>query len=331
VANPTQYQSFGPAEQLSRSLRRNAALAYLSFNMVTMLKQLPSFLLYMPDAGPGALLQAAAQFASNPKEAIEFVRERDPEMEFRQLERELEEMKIKDPTRYGRMVQKLGELGTWGIRKMDQLAVTIGWLAVYNKTLDVDKSNEADAIRQAHNVTLRTQPAAAAKDLAQIYASGEVLRWFTMFTNQINQIYNILTYDAPQAIKQGRVGWAMMSVMSVALSQLFIWSLTKRRLPRKPEDWKDALMETTWNLLPIVGREINSIRKGWHSNNIPPLQAIQAAYEIFKPGYDFSRRFEKALEFSGVLFGYPYIGIKRVGRAIGRGDISELIGGGPVK
>lgn len=80
VANPHIYKGYGYFERVSRTLRKNAAISYLAYNLVTMAKQLPSLLFYLPDAGAGHLLASVAEFVRNPKKMIDFVRALDPQV-----------------------------------------------------------------------------------------------------------------------------------------------------------------------------------------------------------------------------------------------------------
>ena len=82
------------------------------------------------------------------------------------------------------------------------------------------KSPSIVAVRLAQNATLRTQPAAAPKDLAQLYATNEFANWFTMFTNQLNQIYNIATYDFTGYVKNAEYQKAALVPMKTSTSIL---------------------------------------------------------------------------------------------------------------
>jgi len=81
-------------ERVSQLLRKNTALAYLAYNVLTMGKQLPSVLLYLPDSGVKHLLGASVEFATNPGYVLQFVNERDPQMKHRSIVREIEEMRM---------------------------------------------------------------------------------------------------------------------------------------------------------------------------------------------------------------------------------------------
>lgn len=317
VANPSIYKAFSRVEKISQGLRKNMVVAYLSFNLVTMGKQLPSVLLYLPDAGPAHLIEAMLQFAANPLKTIRFVNDKDPQIKHRMIERELEEMKYS-----GKVIKKTGRSGMKGIRLMDKLAVTTGWLAVYNR--NVGRVGEAEAIRLAQNATLRTQPAAHAKDLPEIYTSNEMLNWMLQFTNQLNQIYNIATYDIPQDVKRGRLYKALLSSLALGMVSLVIWTMTKRRLPEDKDDIVEALTEEAISAIPVAGKIILSASHGYEQ----ATPAVKTAVAVGKLASNAERetKVKEMIEALFVATGTPYTGPKRVVEAITEEDAMLLLG-----
>lgn len=333
VANPNIYKSYNALENTSRRLRQSAVIAYLSYNLVTMAKQVPSLFLYLQDAGPTHLISSAMEFATHPVEMIKMVREKDPQVKHRAIERELEEMKSRNPEMYSRIINKFSRSGMQGIYAFDAVARTIGWNAVYQKALKCDKS-EVEAVRLAQTATLRTQPAAASKDVAQLYATNEFANWFTMFTNQLNQIYNIATYDMSGYIKNAKYAEASLAFTGLSLTALFIWIITKRRLPEDKEDWIDVASEQAINAIPLVGKAIIAGKRGWGDTELPafelPKAAGRASDKIVK--WEFTDSDLKAIaEGIAVTVGIPYTGPKRVIKMIDTGELKELIGGEPIE
>jgi hypothetical protein len=331
VANPNSYRSFNAFENLSRRLRQNAVLAYLAYNLVTMAKQVPSIFLYMADAGPTSLLSSAVDFISNPQKMWDMVREKDPQVKHRAIERELEELKTNQPERYWAIVNKVGGAGLQGIYFFDGVVRTIGWNAVYQKSL-ANGSSEVEAIRQAQNATLRTQPAAAPKDLPQLYTTNEVLNWFTMFTNQLNKLYNIATYDFTGYVNNGDYQKAFLSMSGIGIAALVIWIIANRRLPKDAEDLADAIVEQAINMTPLIGKSIMVGKRGWGDTEIPAFELPKAgarALAAVAKG-DFNEKDMLAIaEGIAVTLGLPYIGTKRALKTVETGEPKELIGGGP--
>ncbi len=270
VANPYVFKSFGFWANASRVLRSNAAVSYLAFNLVTMAKQLPSGLYYLPDAGIGHLTASAAAFAANPLAMVEKVRSLDPQVRHPALERTLEELKLRNRDLYDGVLKKVGKVGLQGIYLMDTVARTIGWNAVYQKALAEGKS-EAEGIRLAQNATLRSQPAAAPNDLPELYVSNEALNWFLMFSNQLNQIYNIATFDVPGNWQNKQYAKAGLAITGLTLAGAWMWMLKNRRLPEDEEDFIEMATDPLIDMLPLVGRPIQQARRGFGDAGIGPL------------------------------------------------------------
>ncbi len=331
VANPYVYKSFGYWNNASRKLRNNAAMSYLAFNLVTIAKQLPSLLYYLADAGPVYLAASAAEFAANPLKMINRVRDLDPQVRHPALERTLEELKIQNRQLHDGIIKKVGKAGMQGIYWMDAVARTIGWNAVYRRALESHKTLEpqlavAEAIRLAQDATLRTQPAAAPKDLSEMYVSNEALNWFLMFSNQLNQIYQITTYDTAGYWKNKQYAKAGLAMTGLVAAGAMIWAATNRKLPDEPEEFVDMLIDTPINMIPLIGREIQTARRGFGGGGIGAVEETAEIFTNIEKG-----KYGKALESIAVLSGVPTVGPKRVIKAVAEEDITELIGGPPRK
>jgi len=327
IANPTIYKAFSGIEKASRALRQNMVMAYLSGNIVTIGKQLPSVFFYLRDATPRHLFGAMAEFITDPMKMIDFVKSKDPQLKHRMIEREMEELKSLQRDAYDSIIKKVGKIGMKGIYTMDRVATTIGWKGVYDRAL-VEGKSEAEAIRLAQNATLRTQPAAHAKDIAELYATNEFLNWFTQFTNQLNQIYNIATYDIPADIKGENYYNALMSSVGMALGALAIWVMTHRRLPETEEDVVDAFKEQTINAIPLFSKAIMAGTSGWKGSTIPVMKSGESLGVLMS---DTTSRAKKRamIEAICVTAGIPYTGPRRLYKAMSKQDARELIGGKP--
>ena len=346
VANPYIYKSFDAIESASRLLRQHTALAYLSFNLVTMGKQFPSVSFFLKDAGPAYLMAAAADVFKNPLKAIQEVRELEPQIKHRSLERELEELKALDKSAYEKIIGKIGKSGMKGIYAIDKLAVTIGYKAVYNKAISERKSVE-EAKRLALNSVLRTQPAANVKDIPSLYATSEYLNWFLMFTNQLNKIYNIATHDVPASIKNKRYGDAMLSVVSLGIAAVGIYIMTKKEIPETlkdlPEFIAKAVLEQVIAAIPLVGRQIASAKSGWGQSDVPAFKIVEALGVLIQAQKPSKRPLTASAERDrrvkawkrkagavgeglSIATGFPYTGTRRIYRALKEQDPWELIG-----
>lgn len=325
VANPNIYRGFSGIENLARQTRQNVAMAYLSFNLLTIGKQLPSIILYAKDAGLAAMISSIIEVASNPIQTWEKVRTKDPQVKHAFIERELEELKRANQQAHQKIVRKIGNAGMLGIGIMDGVVRTIGWNAVYEKSL-ANGMNEAEAVRAAQHATLRTQPAAHAKDIAQLYASDEVLNWFTMFTNQLNQIWNITTYDTFAYWNNKNYQASAASLMAVAVNAMVIWMIANKKLPEDEDDLLDAAEDQVINMIPLVGKSIMAGKRGWGESSLPPFEAAKSVGRIVT-AKDKENAALKLLETGAALKGVPVVGIKRSVRFLETGKPIELVGG----
>ena len=93
VANPNIYRTFSQVERWCKALRRNTSVAYLAYKLSTMLKQVPSMLLVLPEAGTD-LAVAGMEAVRHPMEVRRFVVERDPMVEHATLVFDLDQKKM---------------------------------------------------------------------------------------------------------------------------------------------------------------------------------------------------------------------------------------------
>ncbi len=325
VASPDAYKGFGTMEVLSRRLRGNIAMAYLSYNLLTVLKQAPSMALYLKDAGAANIMSSIGEFVANPKALLEKVRSKDPQVQHNLIAREFQQLaNANDPT-YRKLIKKVGQAGLEGIKFVDAVVRSIGWNAVYTKELQLNGS-EMEARREAQNSTLRTQPTAGAKDIAALYTQNEVFNWFLMFTQQLNQIWNITTYDTFANWNNKNYQAAATDMLAVSLSAMFIWMISNKRLPEDEDDFLDMASDQFINMVPLIGKDIMGGKKGWGGAEIAPFEAVKGISKAVFSG-DMEEIALETIKQSAAASGVPVVAIKRVGRFLESGELVELIGG----
>ena len=336
-ADPSLYKTYGTGARVSRLLRNNMAVAYLAFNMLTVLKQAPSLAFYLRDAGVGHIMSASFQMISHPERTIKDVESKDPQMLDRSYNRMMEELKQTDSNPYVEGVRKVGRFGMKPIMWMDKAVTSIGWTAVYQAKL-AEGMSEAEAIRAAQKTTLETQPSGRAKDLAQMYREGELNNWLLMFSNQLNQIWNMYTYDLPQAIKNKEGRRAAGILAGLAISGMAISFLSGWRLPDDPRDLpKETARELFRNFLssiPVVG---NNIKSGYDNQfSFRGMEVIPVTVPIGKVIGDITERdvenlgkdMVDLLQDAGVTVGVPVTAVTRSIKTIRNRNLLELLGYG---
>jgi hypothetical protein len=337
--NPNIYRAFEDYGEFARILRSNVGLSLLGSNVLTMLRQIPDIPQIMMMAGPVDGIRAAAEFLTNPRKMIQEVWEKAPQLKRRSYDRFIEEMKMLDRNAYERVIRGAGEAGFAVLKAMDTVTNVIGWKAIYNKTLR-RTGNETVARNKARDFILRKRPAARAKDLAAIYRSPG-LSWFLMFSNQVNQQWNILTFDIPQKIAagfRGEQGALLDATMNV--TGLLIGAVGMGLIARKGVMTKEGMLQDFMNLLlgntPFIGNAFEAAIRGEPSRDA--LNPFGGAYQIGKLMYDIAdqaetekvmRDLQNALFSLGGTLGLPVVQARRIYKTIDTGDPWELVGGPP--
>ena len=315
-----------------RDRRRAAALGVLSYNLLTPIKQIPSFLLYTGEAGPRAMAVALEDFNKayrfeNGKlvnDVYEFVAEKDPTLKHAHIERELADLKKMSAGKLTKVQTKLMEPGMKGIIYMDKATRAAGWYAVYLKEMN-KHGNEELAVQKARDATKRTQPTAAAKDLPEMYKQGEVMNLFIMFSNQLNQIWNMATYDLPKKVQAGDIAGAAILGTGLAANALFMFSINNGRLPEDADDLGEMAMAP----VPVVGSIYQSAKFGRDVGDILSTsvkRGIQTGDDLFDDPS--GEAFWKWLQATGPISGMNFMQMERIRKTIETGDPGEAIGKG---
>lgn len=312
VANPTLYKGHDAVSRVSRRLRKNAAIGYLAYNALTMAKQAPSLALFLREVGPHRLLAASGKYMANVKEWQKFVDEHDPQMGSRVITKELELMKQKEKHGAFRAVDAVGAFGMKGIQTIDKIVTHIGWLAVYDKYVNTLGSEEA--ARKAQMAVLETQPSARAKDLAQLYRSGEVLNWFTMFSNQLNNIWNMVTADTIYAFRNREYDRLVGNLVGVGISTFSMMLMAGYRPGEEDEEHAKEFLKSTANFIPLIGKNISGGIDGWNTGGVEPLPIAGEFGRVIDEGFDLDGKgVGNALiglaKAGGVAFGIPVTGL----------------------
>ncbi len=313
IANPDYYKAHTDIERASKVLRKHTSIAYVGANLSTMMIQGPSLLLYWADSSVADMLSATADAVLHPMESFERAKAIHYQIAHQHIERELSEMRAADAGAYERAVNKIGRASFFGILAIDRGVRVIGINAVYNKAIR-DGLSVAEAREKASGVTLRTQPAAHPKDLARLYSTNELLNWFTMFTNQLNQIYNITTYDIPTAWHNGNYRAAARSAMALGTMAMLVWIIRNGRLPEEPEEVAAAFAEQSISAVPLAGRYIVSGAQGWDASAPAPFKALAgvgSAAAAIAEG-DMEKAVGRLVEPLSVGMGLPYHGAKDI-------------------
>ncbi len=307
IANPDYYKTFNDMENASKIARRHVAIGYIAFNFSSIANQVPAIMSYWANSSAADIIKSSIDAMVHPLQSYERAKDIHYQVSHQNIEREMEELENANKSAYNKIISRIGRSGMFGLFSMDRAIRVIGINAVYDYNIRNGMS-ETEARDAAVKTTLLTQEASSPKDLAKLYSSNEYLNWATMFTNQLNQLYNISTYDIPQAWKNKNYREAARSAISLAVMAMCIWMIQTGELPDEPEDALRAFSEQFLGSIPIFGNTIVSSMNGWQPRGAVPFQMVhqttQAAKNIFDGEYE--KALEKLVEPVAIGAGFPY-------------------------
>ena len=338
VKNPGSLRNVNRWENSIRYLRGNLGIAYLSFRISSVLKQvITSPWPALPYAGPQLFVEIMKMMA-NPMKYLQDTEALSVVLQNRTMDQIMEAIKEAEAgTPLGKAMLKVGQVGTKGLEYADRFSVAAGWRAVYEKALEEFKGDHDQAVRKADDVILMTQPSSRGIDLAPIYRrGGEATRLLLQFTMALNVIYQNIRYDLPNAIKNHQYGTAIGTVIGYAMAGILLNAAT-RGLPDDEEDWGKTI--TFWSLtqatdaLPLIGQDatrlLNRVVTGQKEPQFPDTalpgvsKMIEGMYKLTDG--DIERGLQQFAVGSGMILGVPTSGFTEVGRFVA-GDPGAIIG-----
>ena len=316
-ANPLANKSNKGWDRAIRVLKQNAAVAYLWGNIMTMAKQIPSIAYFMAYSGPDFF----TGLFSNYNESRALMDKWSPELtKGRSFEAFVDSVKKQSSSKGLDYIRQMGAMGLKGIEFFDRQVITAGWRGVYEHGRRHGLSNQ-EAARKATQAVLLTQPASGIKDTAALYADDNMLSMFLMFTNQLNQIFLSLTYDAPQAIMNKKIAKGITIYMSSAIGALALWMISNRRIP-DDDDMVDVFTDQFFSVIPGLGKIMGGYVDGYDLSlpALAPVVGVASGLEVTKMLLEGKKPTEKQLEMAlntmyegfAIGVGLPYTEVNRL-------------------
>lgn len=332
------HEDYGHFGRLARTMVSGSLIAW---NFMTVARNLVDIPTIVVQAGAIDALGAAAQILRNPLQTSRFVTENSPQIADRSYDRFTEEMKQLPDNLYARVVRKVNDVGFLGLWATDWAANSIGWLAVYNREMRKTGNHEY-AKRAAEDFILRHRPAARAKDLPRFYKDSGLYSWLLMFSNQLNQQWNIMSYDIPVSLYRGIVKGQKGEIMKAArestafvVAAVAMAMIEKKRAP-EPEELPKDILAWIFGNVPFIGRALEAqIRGDRLSGPLSPFQGFEEAPGRVKRIIDPTSETMRAREAINLIFdamratGLPAVQGRRFYKTIETGDPWELFGGPP--
>jgi hypothetical protein len=352
VANPSYAAAQTLFDRMIGMVRHSTAVSLLVGNANVIAVQAPSFFLAFADVGPQLFFTSLQPW--NYGKYLNRMNELSPQMRNRSVIREYEEFRNSNRNLYQKYKAKFGKYGLLPVFAMDKSIVTLVWNAQFEKSKRMGLT-DIEAARESDNLVLRTQPAAAPKDLPRLFTHGEITKFFTLFGNQLNNIWGEITYDIPQRMlpaperilqvedaklskysdkkakntRISRMTQSMMGVMGIMMSGTMIWMIRNRRLPKTKKDAKDIALTTFINPIPLIGPSLVQAMHGWEAGNIVPLkEVVDMGAGLFKKE-NWEKKIEGTLYSLNILLGGPAVLGRRIYRTIKTGRAEEMLGRKP--
>ena len=317
-------RGFATAEHnIFKTWRRRSTIGALAGRAPIILRQPVSFLYYVAAAGPH-VFEAMKEGVANPAELVRKVYELDPHMRERSVDRDAVMKASQNDKGVIAALEKIGEKGMAGIAAFDKGAVVLGWYSVYLHGLSKGLS-QAEAIRAARNVTLRTQPVGNIASLPGFLRGDSVISLFTQFSSQLSAIFGMITHDTYSYAKSGDPATAGVMVASLVLGQYLIWALKNGKMaPEDEEDVARMIAEFAIAPIPIVGPMVTSAMSGfnsqvpafgWVENSVSAARGFAKVMSGEASESDFRRTAQDILRAMGPLTGAPTSAARQYWRA----------------
>ena len=313
------YKGADLSKGIVRRVRLGLSKAYLGFNVVTAAKQFPSAVLALKYTTPQDIAISMLKIAVS-KKARNKVYELDPSLRNRVVSRdyqdllaEIHKLPASDIKRALLIASKsIDKAAFTMIMQMDKYAVLSVYDAVYRHQKRT--KSEAEAKNIAHKAVIETQPQGGVKDLPQIYrTNNEFMRMTLMFTNQLNQIWNMIRADTVEEISKRQYAKTTTGIASVMLSSTLIYLMSHGRLPEDPDDFIEAIFGTFIASMPIIGNYGMAYFRGFEASVSPAeaiLKNIDYTIKNIKSG-EAIKAMEKSLFLLAVVAQMPYSQIRR--------------------
>lgn len=311
--------------KLSMALSRWLMPFYLGFKMSTMLLQTVSYLLgAVPNTNILDMFTGITDTIVNWGKVRDRIATLSPALIVRSMDMGLEHTTPMELAKMS-MPERVRRLSMVGIRAFDTATVTALWNTAYLK-YKKQGFTDVEAAQKAYDIIEQTQPEAHGAELPPIYYQTNALDFFKTFSNQINQVYNMMI-DIGIDIKDGEWRHAFSIAAAILIQSVLVAILRHRRPPEDEEELLKWLGSTTVSYsIPFAGSLFASINDGFEG--APPAVAFVGdlyKYLVYTLGDDIeaikdgtfsitgNKGFLKAL--SGVA-GLPYYGIRNIINAV---------------
>jgi len=357
LANPEGEKIKDDLSGFIKNMRGNAAAAYLSFNVTSIIKQgitSPApFFAYM---NPIQYSAAQIEFTTHYNKLWQEIQELSPYMKHRSANMMVELLKERErhiENKLDAAISKVNKKGMWGLEMIDRACVAPGWLVLYRKEqqrLTKENNNGSMSMRDikvkaaqyADDIVSITQPSGYTMDTAKLFkGNNELGKAYLQFTQSLSNIWQNIRYDMPQMIRDKRFKNAAGTIIGYTIAGILLGYITAGF--NDDDDDKTRAAKIAWwatlqftDAFPVIGSEATQLAEllftGKTSRNSGAnlVPAFEKGYKALQAGISAAQQKEfekniKAMAQAGgealmLYHGIPLSGVKTIGRTLGIGD-----------
>ena len=254
----------------------NIAVSRIGLNLMTSVKQLVSLIPAMTrgELSIPEVLSALRMVTGNNTSASvdDFILENASSVFYSSYNVEAQTALKRDEAIGAGVLKDIRETSMWLTEKLDGLVKKTVWLAEYQKQIKKGVRH-IDAVSMATQLVENTQSVTDNPSLAKIQMNkNPLVRLSFMFTNDLFQTWNMITYDIPNAIRNGNTKKALIESFGILLQGGVIAFLAGGWMGDEKDDdpwWSDFLGDFAVegsSYLPIVGPFLQDLVRGYSSS-----------------------------------------------------------------
>lgn len=354
IANPQSFTKKSGGDSLLRFLRGSLYSSYLGFKASSVVLQaITSPAPYLGAVNPLELAQGYFTVLRNPIQMWEEIQRLSPFMATRSYHPIIEWMKTEaqrgDLSKVRRTVMRVEDFGMQGLELVDRYAVAGGWWAIYTKernrllnegNLQTEAEIEKAAAKVADEFVQETQPQSNITELSPMFQNrNEAMAILTQFQASLNVVWQNVTYDVPQAIKNGQYAKAIGMITGYVVAGALLYMVQQGF--DDDDDNKEKMQKLLYGMttqitsgVPLVSDLVDStvetIITGETSNffsssSYPAFDKLMKAVQnTAKQNY--GKAMENLTDSMLLFTGFPYSGGKEALRLFGIGDEDGKLG-----
>lgn len=353
IANPRSFQKMNKdADRIFRFLKGSLYSSYLGLRPRSVITQLITSWAPMWGAvNPIELARGYLAFSSHPNEVWAEICRLSPFMATRSMNPTLEWIKEEaskaELPKWRRGMAKLNEKGMMGLERADRFSVGAGWWAIFQRersrlltegNLRTDEEIDQAAAKVADDFVQETQPVSDITELSPLFQNrNEALKILTQFQASLNVVWQNVTRDIPNAVRNKQYAKAIGMSMGYVVSGMILYAVQDGLFGDDDDD--DDRRGLGWRLLysglsqpisgvPLISNYIDAAAEKiitgesegvYNSPIFPPVDRVFRTINSMT-NKDWEKAAENAINSMLLFTGLPYSALNDVKKAISWDD-----------